>query len=141
MRKSFILVFCLMLLSACGSQVNNANTSNSQTVMTAYPPSMFEVTEDREIPVDIPPPYLCIGGWWYNFLDSAKGSRYDKETLEYLGNVISSEKFPKKDFSSNCFAIGTEIYRIDEFTLYAETIVDFSTILYSHIGRKERKVT
>lgn len=102
------------------------------------------------IVADAPPPSVFVEGELYVFFDSEKGSRYDPDSLEYLGSVVAitnkeirgNKLVPSDELVSSSFPVGTKIYRIDEDALYLENYVVLSGSgtgygnIYSFIGSK-----
>ena len=144
-KKLFILALSILLLSACSSEIPFENDELSPSLPTDDPaPSIFVngVVEGE------PSPSIFVDGELYIFFDTAKGSRHNIDELEYLGSVIAVTSYEtddslilKEDFYSSSFPVGTELYRIDEDSLYIEyTLYDISGKsmgLYSGFGFKD----
>jgi hypothetical protein len=82
---------------------------------------------DEAAPAGIPPFSIFVEGRVYNFFDIADGKRLDTEGLEYLGSVIACTTedpggvlAPSEEFTAFGFPAGTEIFRINEDSLYIE---------------------
>ncbi len=143
-KRLFVLALSVLLLSACSSETPFEDELSPS--LTPDDPAPSIVAED--VVEDVPPPSIFVDGELYIFFDTAKGSRHDIDKLEYLGSVIAVTSYetddslvPKEDFYSSSFPVGTEIYRIDEDSLYIEyTLYDItgkSMGLYSGFGYKD----
>lgn len=75
-----------------------------------------------------PPPLILVEGEIYYFFGNDRVKDIDTGELKYLGSVeantkrrfLSLDLTPKENFHSSSFPIGTQIYRIDEESIYIE---------------------
>lgn len=142
-KRLFVLALSILLLSACSSE----KPFNKDELSPLLPPDdpTPSIVADNVVEGE-PPPSIFVDGELYIFFDTAKGSRHNIDELEYLGGVVAVTSYetddsliPKENFYSSSFPVGTEIYRIDEESLYIEyTLYDGVTGksmgLYSAFG-------
>lgn len=124
MQMESNLCLFILLLSSCSKKTPDENDKMSLSLSNSDPSPSVSAEDILE---DDPPPSIFVDGELYIFFDTEKGSRMNVDELEYLGSVIAvtdKEKdgslIPKEDFYSSSFPVGTEIYRIDEESLYIE---------------------